>query len=444
MGDVLARLQSALGDAYRIEKELGGGGMSRVFLAQERELERQVVVKVLPPEMAAGLNAERFRREIQLAASLQHPHIVPLLAAGHADDLVYYTMPLIEGESLRAKLAREGELPINETTRILCDVADALAYAHEHRVVHRDIKPDNVLIARHHAVVTDFGVAKALSESTGKTSLTSAGVALGTPAYMAPEQAAADPHTDHRCDIYAVGALGYEMLTGRPPFTGATPQHVLAAQVTEAPEPVTKRRATVPAALAALVMRCLEKSPADRWQTAAELLQQLEAMATPSGGLTPTGAVSVERPLRRSWRTWQRWPVYVGMAALGLLAGFGVVARFHARSGPNRAAARKMLVVLPFAIFAMAEKPLGDVKALVASSAPPILWSIVEFARHRRVDALSLLVLVGIGLSLLAFIGGGGARFLQLREKLVTVIIAFVFLGSAAIGRRSSPIVSAA
>jgi len=349
MGDVLARLHSALGDAYRIEKELGGGGMSRVFLAQERELERQVVVKVLPPEMAAGLNAERFRREIQLAASLQHPHIVPLLAAGHADDLVYYTMPLIEGESLRAKLAREGELPINETMRILCDVADALAYAHEHRVVHRDIKPDNVLIARHHAVVTDFGVAKALSESTGKTSLTSAGVALGTPAYMAPEQAAADPHTDHRCDIYAVGALGYEMLTGRPPFTGATPQHVLAAQVTEAPEPVTKRRATVPAALAALVMRCLEKSPADRWQTAAELLQQLEAMATPSGGLTPTGAVSVERPLRRSWRTWERWPVYVGMAALGLLAGFGVVARFHARSGPNRAAARKMLVVLPFA-----------------------------------------------------------------------------------------------
>src|SRR5436189_99428 len=217
MGDVLVRLQSAVGDAYRIEKELGGGGMSRVFLAQERELERQVVVKVLPPEMAAGLNAERFRREIQLAASLQHPHIVPLLAAGHADDLVYYTMPLIEGESLRAKLAREGELPINETTRILCDVADALAYAHEHRVVHRDIKPDNVLIARHHAVVTDFGVAKALSESTGKTSLTSAGVALGTPAYMAPEQAAADPHTDHRCDIYAVGALGYEMLTGRAP-----------------------------------------------------------------------------------------------------------------------------------------------------------------------------------------------------------------------------------
>src|SRR5437899_5481012 len=289
VADLQARCQVAFVPGFRVEHELGGGGMSRVFLAQERELGRQVVVKVLPPEMAAGVNAERFRREIQLAASLQHPHIVPLLAAGHADDLVYYTMPLIEGESLRAKLAREGELPINETMRILCDVADALAYAHEHRVVHRDIKPDNVLIARHHAVVTDFGVAKALSESTGKTSLTSAGVALGTPAYMAPEQAAADPHTDHRCDIYAVGALGYEMLTGRPPFTGATPQHVLAAQVTEAPEPVTKRRSAVPAALAQLVMRCLEKSPADRWQSAEELLQRLEAMATPSGGITPTG-----------------------------------------------------------------------------------------------------------------------------------------------------------
>ena len=289
VADLQARLQVALGPGFRVEHELGGGGMSRVFLAQERELGRQVVVKVLPPEMAAGVNAERFRREIQLAASLQHPHIVPLLAAGHADDLVYYTMPLIEGESLRAKLAREGELPIPETVRLLLDVADALAYAHAHGVVHRDIKPDNVLVANHHAVVTDFGVAKALSESTGKSSLTSAGVALGTPAYMAPEQAAADPHTDHRCDIYALGALGYEMLTGRPPFTGATLQHVLAAQVTEAPEPVTKRRATVPAALAALVMRCLEKSPADRWQTAEELLQHLEAMATPSGGITPTG-----------------------------------------------------------------------------------------------------------------------------------------------------------
>src|SRR3989449_724831 len=205
------RLQAALGAAYRIERELGGGGMSRVFVAEEVELGRRVVIKVLAPELAAGVSVDRFKREIQLAASLQHPHIVPLLAAGPAEELLYYTMPLIEGESLRAKLAREGALPISDTVRILRDVADALAYAHKHGVAHRDIKPDNVLLSNHHAVVTDFGVAKALSQSTGRSSLTSAGVALGTPAYMAPEQAAADPHTDHRCDLYAVGALGYEM-----------------------------------------------------------------------------------------------------------------------------------------------------------------------------------------------------------------------------------------
>src|SRR3989441_5936148 len=254
--------------------------MSRVFVAVETELDRRVVIKVLAPELAAGVSVDRFKREIQLAASLQHPHIVPLLAAGPAEELLYYTMPLIEGESLRAKLAREGALPISDTVRILRDVADALAYAHKHGVAHRDIKPDNVLLSNQHAVVTDFGVAKALSESTGQSSLTSAGVALGTPAYMAPEQAAADPHTDHRCDLYAVGAPAYEMLTGRPPFTGATHQQVLAAQVTEAPEPVSKPRSAGPAALAALVMRCLQKAPADRWQSAAELGRQLEAMAT--------------------------------------------------------------------------------------------------------------------------------------------------------------------
>src|SRR6184192_2276040 len=223
MGDLKARLQVALGDAYRIERELGGGGMSCVFLAQKTALKRQVVVKVLPPEMAAGVNIERFRREVELAASLQHPHIVPLLSAAASGDLLYYTMPLVEGESLRAKLGREGELPVSETIRILADVADALAYAHAHGIVHRDVKPDNVLLSGKHALVTDFGVAKAVAQSTGSTALTSLGVALGTPAYMAPEQAAADPGTDQRADIYAVGALGYEMIAGRPPFIGPSP-----------------------------------------------------------------------------------------------------------------------------------------------------------------------------------------------------------------------------
>jgi eukaryotic-like serine/threonine-protein kinase len=277
------QLQVHLGTSYTLERELGGGGMSRVFLAHEVRLGRTVVVKVLPPQMAAGVSVDRFEREIQLAAKLQHPHIVPLLTAGSAGDLLYYIMPHIEGESLRGRLMRDHELPVGETVRILHDVVDALAYAHAHGIVHRDIKPDNVLLSGKHALVTDFGVAKAVADSTGKTALTSLGVALGTPAYMAPEQAAADPQVDHRADLYAVGTLAYEMLTGRPPFTGTSPQAVLAAQITRSPEPITNERASVPPALAALVMRCLEKKPADRLQAAEELLGQLEAVATPSG-----------------------------------------------------------------------------------------------------------------------------------------------------------------
>ncbi|MBI3981393.1 MAG: protein kinase [Gemmatimonadetes bacterium] len=288
--DLQSRLQGAVGGTYRVERELGGGGMSRVFLAEETELGRKVVIKVLPPEMAAGVNVDRFRREIQLAARLQHPHVVQLLTAGASGDLLYYIMPFIQGESLRAKLAREGELPIPEAARILREVVDALAYAHRHGVVHRDIKPDNVLLSEGHAVVTDFGVAKAVSEATGSgMSLTSLGVALGTPAYMAPEQAVADPHVDHRADIYAVGILAYEMVCGRLPFSAGTPQALLAAHVTEAPEPATRHRTTVPEALNALIMRCLEKKAADRWQRAEELLPHLDAVLTPTGGITPTG-----------------------------------------------------------------------------------------------------------------------------------------------------------
>jgi tetratricopeptide (TPR) repeat protein/tRNA A-37 threonylcarbamoyl transferase component Bud32 len=289
------RLQAALGPGYRVEQELGGGGMSRVFLAEEIELGRKVVVKLLPPEMAAGVNVDRFRREIQLAARLQHPHVVPLLTAGASGDLLYYIMPFIQGESLRARLAKQGELPVGEAVRILREVADALAYAHRNGVVHRDIKPDNVLLSEGHAVVTDFGVAKAVSASTGtSSSLTSLGVALGTPSYMAPEQAVADPNVDHRADIYALGAMAYEVLCGRPPFSGANAQAVLAAHVTEAPEPTIRHRATVPEPLNAVVMRCLEKKPADRWQKAEELIPHLDALLTPTGGMTPTASQPVQ------------------------------------------------------------------------------------------------------------------------------------------------------
>ncbi|HXV85266.1 MAG TPA: serine/threonine-protein kinase, partial [Gemmatimonadales bacterium] len=321
------RLQAAVGATYAIQKELGGGGMSRVFLAEETELGRKVVIKVLPPEMGAGVNVDRFRREIQLAAKLQHPHIVQLLTAGAAGDLLYYIMPFIPGESLRAKLGREGELPIGEAARILREVVDALAYAHRNGVVHRDIKPDNVLLSEGHAVVTDFGVAKAVSESTGGgSSLTSLGVALGTPAYMAPEQAVADPHVDHRADIYAVGILAYEMVCGRLPFSAGTPQALLAAHVTQAPEPATRHRATVPEALNGLIMRCLEKKAADRWQRAEEILPHLDAVLTPAtGGITPTGtqphqAITAADAVRAAA---QAHPVRV--AGLFLLASFGVL-----------------------------------------------------------------------------------------------------------------------
>ena len=292
--DLLSRLQGAVGTTYRIERELGGGGMSRVFLAEEVDLGRKVVIKVLPPEMGAGVNVDRFRREIQLAAKLQHPHIVPLLTAGASGDLLYYIMPFIQGESLRAKLAREGELPVLEVLRILKEVLDALAHAHEQGVVHRDIKPDNVLLSGKHALVTDFGVAKAVSESTGGSHLTSLGVALGTPTYMSPEQAAADPHVDHRADIYAVGAMAYEMLCGRPPFTGTNVQALLSAHITQAPDPVTRYRETVPAALNELILRCLAKKAADRWQRAEDLIPQVDALLTPSGGVTPSSTQPVQ------------------------------------------------------------------------------------------------------------------------------------------------------
>ena len=287
--DLLIRLQEALGDAYAIECELGGGGMSHVFLAEETRLGRKVVVKVLPPDMGAGVNAERFEREIQLAAKLQHPHIVPLLTAGSEGDLLYYMMPFIEGQSLRLRLARETELPVSEAVRILKEVADALAYAHRHGVVHRDIKPDNILLTEGHAVVMDFGVAKAVQQSSGSENITTLGVALGTPAYMAPEQAVADPNVDHRADIYALGATAYEMLCGHPPFTGSNPQAVLAMHVTEPAAPVTKHRPTVPEPLNVVIMRCLEKRAADRWQKVEELIPHFDSVLTPSGGMTPTG-----------------------------------------------------------------------------------------------------------------------------------------------------------
>jgi serine/threonine-protein kinase len=282
--DLFESLTSTLGDTYTFERELHGGAMSRVFVAQDRKLGRRVAFKVLGREVAAEIKTERFRLEIQLAARLQHPHIVPLLQSGEIDGILYFTMPFVEGESLRTRLDREGALPLPEGIRILRQVASAISYAHRNGVVHRDIKPDNVLLTDEFALVADFGVARALSESTtlDNQRLTGGGVALGTPAYMAPEQALADPEIDHRADIYAFGVLAYEVLTGAPPFRGKSAQATLAAHVVQAPDPIESKREGIPPGIAALVMQCLEKKPADRPQNASDLLPVFDAAATSS------------------------------------------------------------------------------------------------------------------------------------------------------------------
>jgi len=288
MTDSHDRLTAALAGRYRIIRELGQGGMATVYLAEDLKHHRQVAIKVLRPDLAATIGPERFAREIEVAARLQHPHILGLLDSGDADSFFYYVMPFVEGETLRDRLARSGELPVPEAVRLLSEIADALAVAHRAGVVHRDIKPENVLLSGRHAMVMDFGVAKALTEAAGSQQLTTAGVALGTPAYMAPEQASADPTMDARVDIYALGVLGYEMLTGHTVFPGLNPQQTLAAHVTQTPTPVGQQRSGLSPALEAVVMRCLAKRPADRFQTADELVSALEPLAMPSGGMTPT------------------------------------------------------------------------------------------------------------------------------------------------------------
>ncbi len=332
------RLVAALADRYAFERELGQGGMATVYLADDLRHHRKVAIKVLRPDLAATIGPERFFREIRIAAQLQHPHVLPLLESGEAEGFLFYVMPYVDGQSLRDRLAKTGELPVHEAVKLLAEIVDALSYAHARGVVHRDVKPDNVMLSGRHALVMDFGVAKAVSEASGRNQLTTAGVALGTPAYMAPEQAAADPNLDHRVDIYAVGAMAYELLAGRPPFVGGTPQQVLAAHVTQAPDPVSRYRPGVSAALEAVVMRCLAKRPADRFQTADELLAQLEPLVTPSGGMTPTSTRPIEgwRP-ERGRRT--LWIGAAGALVVLAAAGGGLASRGGARAAvqPDRA-----------------------------------------------------------------------------------------------------------
>ena len=342
MSDLLDRLTEALADRYRIERELGGGGMSRVFLAQETSLGRQVVIKVLPPEMAGQLSVERFKREITLAAQLQHPHIVPLLHTGEVNGLPYFTMPYIRGDSLRTRLA-DGTLPLNEAMRILREVASAIGFAHAAGVVHRDIKPENVLMAGDTAMVTDFGVARAVSVSTsgGQAPLTSHGMVLGTPAYMSPEQAVGDSAVDRRADIYAWGILAYELLTGATPFADRLPQAMLAAQVTVEPEPLNRRRPGLSPVLSSLVMRCLAKDPGARPQDARELIAALDAVVTQSSEMAARVAAAPR------WMLLPHKRFYLVGAVLTLaFAGWAI---FGQPRGASPATQRlRSLAVLPF------------------------------------------------------------------------------------------------
>jgi len=279
MSDLRELLQSSLGAGYRLSRELGGGGMAKVYVADDPATGRRVVVKLLAPDLAAGVNVERFKREIQVAISLHHPRIVPVLSAGQSgDELLYYTMPFIEGETLRALIEREQQLPIERALAIACDVAEALDYAHDKNIVHRDIKPENILIEREtgRAVVTDFGIARAIERSADITTVTSTGLTLGTPTYMSPEQAGADRHIDGRSDIYSLGCVLYEMLAGVPPFSGPTARAIIARHMTEPPPPIRVIRPDLALGASRLVEKMLAKVPAGRPRDAKALIHEIE------------------------------------------------------------------------------------------------------------------------------------------------------------------------
>ena len=350
MNDLRDRLQAALGDDYTVERELGGGGMSHVFLATERRLDRQVVIKLLPPDFAGGVSLDRFHREIQLVAKLQNPHIVPVITAGEADGVPFFTMPFVEGRWLRDMITAGTAMSITEGVNILRDVATALAYAHERGIVHRDIKPDNVLLSGGAAVVTDFGVAKAISTARQGTapggSLTQIGFSLGTPMYMAPEQAAADPNTDHRADLYSFGVMAYELFAGAPPFAGRSPAALLAAQMTETPPPLSVARPDAPVPLVELLRRCLEKDPARRPQHATEIIQALDQALVSSGhSALGAAAAAVVQPPRRTNRN---VVALAGGAVVVIAATAGLMmSRGAGRDSATAADGARSVAVLP-------------------------------------------------------------------------------------------------
>ena len=290
------RLITALADKYRLERELGAGGMATVYLAEDLKHDRKVAIKVLRPELAAVIGAERFLSEIKTTANLQHPHILPLHDSGEADGFLFYVMPYVEGVSLRDRIIREHQLPVDEAVRLAREIAGALDYAHRHGIIHRDIKPENILLHDGSALVADFGIA--LAVSTAGTRMTETGMSLGTPHYMSPEQAMGEREITARSDVYALGCITYEMLVGEPPFTGPTAQSIIARVMTEDPRALTGQRKSIPPHVEAAVFTALEKLPADRHATAADFAA---ALVNVNATTSRTAAQPIAKLGRRGW-----------------------------------------------------------------------------------------------------------------------------------------------
>ena len=343
MTDKFERLKAALADRYAIERELGSGGMATVYLAEDLKHHRNVAVKVLRPELAAALGAERFVREIKIAAQLHHPHILPLHDSGEAHGFLYYVMPYVEGESLRERLSREKQLPLDDALQIAREVADALGSAHSHDVVHRDIKPENILLEEGHAVVADFGIARAITAAGGER-ITETGIAVGTPAYMSPEQGAGSQDVDGRSDTYSLGCVLYEMLAGHPPFTGSTAQEVLARHSMDAVPPLHAARPAITDAVDRAITKALAKTPADRFATAAqfsEALTAVEAGPRPRRNVVAYAAIAILAIIG----AYVHNPGAVGPVPLGQLAGrVGGWSGRCASAAPHAATIREPIV----------------------------------------------------------------------------------------------------
>ena len=401
--DAIQRLIAALSDRYRIERELGAGGMATVYLAHDIKHDRDVAIKVLHADLGAALGADRFLSEIRTTARLQHPHILPLLDSGDADGLLYYVMPLVTGETLRSRLERERQLPIDDAVRIAREVADALGYAHGLGVIHRDIKPENILLQGGHALVADFGIALAV-QSAGGARMTQTGLSLGTPQYMSPEQAMGERTIDARSDIYALGAVTYEMLVGEPPFTGPSVQAIVARLVTEEPRAISVQRKAVPRDVESAVLCALAKLPADRFRTAAEFSVALSTPGFAGGrGVPPYGAPSARGPARRRTLALAGWTIAAGGLAAGWLVGR------TGRAARPASADLSASVVLPDSLQLAPELRMPEGTATLALS--PDGRQLVLVARHGAASQLYLRNLSQFGLRALDGTAGAQAPF---------------------------------